>query len=95
MVAMPISVDDPYASMEKEQLISMIHFLEERGKESERDNRELKELVKELRDTHKQDMQIQSNLMESIEKLTNQVAELSEQNKVLEQEFENLLTQIS
>ena len=92
---MPISVDDPYASMEKEQLISMIHFLEERGKESERDNRELKELVKELRDTHKQDMQIQSNLMESIEKLTNQVAELSEQNKVLEQEFENLLTQIS
>lgn len=77
--------------MEKEQLISMIHFLEERGKESERDNRELKELVKELRDTHKQDMQIQSDLMESIERLTNQVAELSEQNKVLEQEVDNLL----
>ena len=70
--------------MLKEQLISMIHFLEERGKESERDNRELKDLVKELRDTHKQDMQIQSNLMESIERLTNQVAELSEQNKGLE-----------
>ena len=80
--------------MEKEQLISMIHFLEERGKESERDNRELKELVKELTDTHKQDMQIQSNLMESIERLTNQVAELSEQNKVLEQEVDNLLSQI-
>ena len=69
----------------------MILFLEERGKESERDNRELKELVKELRDTHKQDMQIQSDLMESIERLTNQVAELSEQNKVLEQEVDNLL----
>ena len=73
----------------------MIHFLEERGKESERDNRELKELVKELRDIHKQDLQIQSNLMESIERLTNQVAELSEQNKALEQEFDNLLTQKS
>ena len=77
--------------MDKEQLISMIHFLEERGKESERDNRELKELVKELRDTHKQDMQIQSDLMESIERLTNQIAELSEQNKVLEQEVDSLL----
>ncbi len=70
----------------------MIHFLEERGKESERDNRELKELVKELRDIHKQDIQIQSNLIESIERLTNQVAELSEQNKVLEQEVDKLLS---
>lgn len=61
----------------------MIHFLEERGKESERDNRELKELVNELRDIKKQDMQNQSDLMESIERLTNQIAELSEQNKVL------------
>lgn len=81
--------------MEKEQLISMIHFLEERRKESERDNRELKELVKELRDTHKQNMQIQSNMIESIDRLTNQVAELSEQNKALEQEVDNLLSQIS
>ena len=77
--------------MDKEQLISMIHFLEERGKESERDNRELKELVNELRDIKKQDMQNQSDLMESIERLTNQIAELSEQNKVLEQEVDNLL----
>lgn len=77
--------------MDKEQLISMILFLEERGKESERDNRELKELVNELRDIKKQDMQNQSDLMESIERLTNQIAELSEQNKVLEQEVDNLL----
>ena len=77
--------------MDKEQLISMIHFLEERGKESERDNKELKDLVRELRDIHKQDMQIQSDLMESIERLTYQIAELSEQNKVLEQEVNNLL----
>lgn len=55
----------------------MIHFLEERGKESERDNKELKDLVKELRESHKQDMHNQSDLMESIERLTNLVAELS------------------
>lgn len=85
----PLSRDSK--SMEKDQLISMIHFLEERGKESERDNKELKELVKELRDIHKQDMRIKLDLMESVDKLTNQVAELSEQNKVLEQEVDNLL----
>lgn len=31
-------------------------------------------MVKELRDTHKQDVKTQSNLMKSIDKLTNQVA---------------------
>lgn len=81
--------------MDKEQLISMIHFLEERGKESERDNRELKDLVKELTDAHKQNVNIQSNLMESIDKLTNQLAELSEQNKTFEQDVDNLLSQKS
>ena len=29
--------------MDKDQLISMIHFLEERGKESEHENKELTE----------------------------------------------------
>ena len=36
-------------------------------------------------------MRIKLDLMESVDKLTNQVAELSEQNKVLEQEVDNLL----
>ena len=80
--------------MEKDQLISMIHFLEERGKESERENKELKELVKELTDTHKQNVRIQSNLMESIDRLTKQLADLSKQNKALKQEMDNLLSQI-
>lgn len=48
-----------------------------------------------MTDTHKQDMKLQSNLMESIDRLTNRLAELSEQNKVLEQEVNDLLSQIS
>lgn len=59
----------------------MIHFLEERGKECERENKELKDMVKELTEIHKQDLKIQSNLMESVDKLANLVTELSEQNK--------------
>jgi len=81
--------EDPYASMEKEQLISIIHFLEERGKDSERENKELKEIVKELTDTHKQNIKIQSDMTESIDKLTNQLAELSAQNKDLQQNVNN------
>lgn len=47
---MPISVEDPYASMEKDQLISMIHFLVKREDERAQENQELKDMVKELRD---------------------------------------------
>ena len=43
-------------SMEKEQLISMIHFLVKREDERAQENHELKDMVKELRDTHKQDV---------------------------------------
>ena len=73
----------------------MIHFLEERGKENERDNKELKDMVKELIEIRKQDKKIHSGLMKSVDKLTNQVAELSEHNKTLEQEVDNLLSQMS
>ena len=41
----------------------MVHYLEERGKESERENKELKDMVKELRDAHKQDVKTQTNLL--------------------------------
>ena len=71
--------EDPYASMEKDQLISMIHFLVKREDEPTnearvepnsfglylarrrksitqraQENQELKDMVKDLRDTHKQ-----------------------------------------
>ena len=91
----PISAEDPYASMEKDQLISMIHFLVKREDERAQENQELKDMVKELRDTHKQDVKTQSNLMKSIDRLTSQVADLTTQNKTLQQKVNDLLSQIS
>ena len=91
----PISAEDPYASMEKDQLISMIHFLVKREDERAQENQELKDMVKELRDTHKQDVKTQTNLMKSIDRLTNQVADLTTQNKTLQQKVNDLLSQIS
>ena len=91
----PISAEDPYVSMEKDQLISMIHFLVKREDERAQENQELKDMVKELRDTHKQDIKTQSNLMKSIDRLTNQVADLTTQNKTLQQKVNDLLSQIS
>ena len=43
--------EDSYASMEKDQLISMIHFLVKREDERAQENQDLKDMVKELRDT--------------------------------------------
>ena len=104
------SAEDLYASMEKDQLISMIHFLVKREDEPTnetsaepnsfelclvrrrkniiqraQENHELKDMVKELRDTHKQDVKTQTNLLKSIDKLTNQVDDLTENNKQLQQ----------
>ena len=116
----PISAEDPYASMEKDQLISMIHFLVKREDEPTneasvepnsfglylarrrksiaqraQENQELKDMVRDLRDTHKQDVKTQTNLMKSIDKMTNQVADLTTQNKTLQQKVNDLLSQIS
>jgi len=90
-----MKTEDPYVSMEKDQLISMIHFLVKREDERAQENQELKDMVKELRDTHKQDVKTQSNLMKSIDRLTNQVADLTTQNKTLQQKVNDLLLQIS
>ena len=49
--------------MEKDQLISMIHFLVKHEDERVQENQELKDMVKELRDTHKQDVKTQTNLI--------------------------------
>ena len=76
--------------MEKDQLISMIHFLVKREDERAQENQELKDMVKDLRDTHKQDVKTQSNLMKSIDRLTNQVADLTTDNKKLQQLIDEL-----
>lgn len=81
--------------MEKDQLISMIHFLVKRDDERAHENQELKDIVKELRDTHKQDVKTQSDLMKSINRMTNQVADLTTQNKTLQQKVNDLLSQIT
>ena len=87
--------ESAYASMEKDQLISMIHFLVKREDERAQENQELKDMVKELRDTHKQDVKTQTNLLKSIDNLTSQVADLTTQNKNLQQKVNDLLSQIS
>ena len=81
--------------MEKNQLISMIHFLVKREEERALENQELKDMVKDLRDTHMQDVKTQSNLMKSIDRLTNQVAGLTTQNKTLQQKVNDVLSQLS
>ena len=86
----PVSAEDPYASMEKDQLISMIHFLVKREDERAQENQELKDMVKELKNTHQQDLKIQTNLMKSIDKLTNQVADLTSQNRMLSERIAEL-----
>ena len=84
------SAEDPYASMEKDQLISMIHFLVKREDERAQENQELKDMVKELKNTHQQDVKIQTNLMKSIDKLTNQVTDLTSQNRMLSERIAEL-----
>ena len=86
----PISAEDPYASMEKDQLISMIHFLVKREDERAQENQELKDMVKDLRDTHKQDVKTQTNLLKSIDRLTNQVADLTTQNRMISERIAEL-----
>ena len=110
-----LKAEDPYVAMEKDQLISMIHFLVKREDEPTnetraepnlfelclvrrrksiaqraRENRELKDLVKELRDTHKQDVKTQTSLMKSIDRLTNQVADLTTQNRMISERIAEL-----
>ena len=86
-----LNAEDPYVSMEKDQLISMIYFLVKRDDERAQENQELKDIVKELRDTHKQDVKTQSDLIKSINRITNQVADLTTQNKTLQQKVNDLL----
>jgi septal ring factor EnvC (AmiA/AmiB activator) len=77
--------------MDKDQLISMIHFLEKRDEEQKQENLELKELIKELQETHHQKMKSQADLLDSIDRLTKQLADLTEDKKKLQQTIDELL----
>ena len=87
--------EDPYASMEKDQLISMIHFLVKREDERSQENQELKDMVKDLRDIHKQDVKTRQSLLKAIDDLTRRLADSDAENKELRQEIKNLLSQMS
>ena len=75
----------------KEQLISMIHFLEKRDEEGKKENGALKKLIKELQETHNQKVKSQADLLASFDKLTKQVTGLTEDNKKLQQQIDGLL----
>lgn len=68
----------------------MIHFLVKREDGRAQENQELKDIVKELRDTHKQDVKTQTTLQKSIDNLTNQVADLTTDKKKLQQLIDEL-----
>ena len=59
-----------------------------------RRNLELKALIKELQETHNQKVKSQADLLASIDRLTKQVADLTEDNKKLPQQINELLKQI-
>ncbi len=83
-----------YSSKDKPQLISMIHYLEKRDEASKKENEELKVLIKGLQETHNQKVKSQADLLASIDRLTKQVADLTENNKKLQQQIDELLKQI-
>ena len=87
-------MSEDYSSMDKAQLISMIHFLEKRDAASKKENLELKELIKEMQEAHNQKVKSQADLLSSIDRLTKQVTDLTEDNRKLQQQIDELLKQI-
>ena len=76
--------------MQKDLLISMIHFLVKREEACAPENKKLKDMVKELTETHRQDMKTRSNLMASVDNLTKQVADLTTQNRMISERIAEL-----
>ena len=50
----------------------------------------MKDMVKELTETHKEDMKTRSNLMASVDNLTKQVADLTTQNRMISERIAEL-----
>lgn len=63
-------------------------------KASKKENGALKELIKELQESHNQKVKSQSGLLDSINRLSKQVADLTEDNKKLQQQIDELMKQI-
>ena len=80
--------------MEKDQLISMIHFLEKRDEEIKKENEALKELLKSLREEYREDAEQTQKLLKTIETLTQQVSDITAENRKLRQKVNDLLSKI-
>ena len=80
--------------MEKDQLISMIHFLEKRDEENKKENEALKELLKSLREEYREDAEQTQKLLKTIETLTQQVSDITAENRKLRQKVNDLLSKI-
>lgn len=62
--------------------------------ESKKENLELKERIKELQETHNQEVKSQTDHLVPIDRLTERVTDLTEDNKKLQQRIDELLKQI-
>ena len=80
--------------MEKDQLISMIHFLEKRDEENKKENEALKDLLKSLREEYREDAEQTQKLLKTIEVLTKQVSDITAENRKLRQKVNDLLSKI-
>ena len=65
-----------------------------REEESKKENLELKELIKELQETRNQEVMSQTDHLVPIDRLTERVTDLTEDNKKLQQRIDELLKQI-
>ena len=83
-------MSEDYTSIDKAQLISMIHFLEKRDEASKKENEELKELLKSLRSEYREDAELTQKLLKTIEVLTQQVKDITEDNRKLQQLIDKL-----
>lgn len=72
----------------------MIHFLQKRDEAGKKENEELKELLKSLREEYKEDAEQTRRLLKTIETLTQQVSDITAENKELRQKVNDLLSQI-
>ena len=68
----------------------MIHFLEIRDEKRKKDNEELKELLRSLREEYREDSEQTQRLLKTIEVLTQQVKDITEDNRKLQQLIDKL-----
>ena len=73
----------------------MIHFLVKREDDRAQEIQELKDMIRELKETHKEDVKAQQRLMKAIDEMTRRQADTDAENKELRQEIKNLLSRIS